>query len=84
VANGTVTHNGDRVLAEHVTNARRRVHPHLRDERGLPMWTITKDRPMSPRKIDAAMAVTLAAEARRDAIAAGVLNRRTKRQAVFL
>jgi hypothetical protein len=84
VATGTVTHNGDRVLAEHVTNARRRVHPHLRDERGLPMWTITKDRPMSPRKIDAAMAVTLAAEARRDAIAAGVLNRRTKRQAVFL
>jgi len=40
------------------------------------MWTIQKDRPHSPNKIDAAMAAVISSEARRDAIAAGVLNRR--------
>jgi hypothetical protein len=35
------------------------------------MWTIGKDRPDSPRKIDAAMAAVLAWQARTDSLAAG-------------
>jgi phage terminase large subunit-like protein len=60
------THAGDPQLTRHVLNARRR-----------PVragHVITKDRHNSPRKIDAAVAATLAYEARADAIAAGELR----------
>ncbi len=69
---GELSHDGNRQLAGHVGNACRRVVP-VKDEKGEPQWTIYKERPDSPHKIDAAMASILAWEARRDAIAAGVI-----------
>jgi len=44
-----------------------------RDDDGRPLWTLAKSAP--GRKIDAAMALVLAWEARRDAVAAGVKSR---------
>jgi hypothetical protein len=41
------------------------------DEDERPLWILRKERPDSPKKIDAAMAAVLAWEARNDAIAAG-------------
>jgi hypothetical protein len=58
-----VTHDGDSTLANHVGNAR--IH---RKAAGI---LVRKDRRGSPRKIDAAVAATLAYEARADCIAAG-------------
>ena len=46
----------------------------FRDERGDYMWIITKERPVSPKNIDIAMAGCLSWEARNDAIAAGALT----------
>lgn len=76
VLSGQVTHDGDRRLAQHVANA------HRRESRAGTL--ITKDRPGSPRKIDAAIAATLAFEARADAVAAGALKPRNRRRAVFI
>ena len=69
---GEISHDGNRQLAAHVGNACRRIVP-VKDEKGEKLWTIYKERPDSPHKIDGAMASILAWEARRDAIAAGVL-----------
>jgi len=75
VAGGDVTHDGDSVFARHIGNARRKVLPALDDD-GRNLFTLTKDRPHSPNKIDAAMAGVISAEARRDCIAKGMLNTR--------
>jgi hypothetical protein len=72
VVNGLVTHDGSTVLRQHVLNARRR----LTGKIGV---VIGKEHPKSPRKIDAAMAATLAYECRGDAVAMG-LNRRTRKR----
>lgn len=64
VANGDLTHAGSFRLSEHVLNARRS----LAHGSGL---QIAKDFPDSPRKIDAAVAATLAWQARLDAVAKG-------------
>jgi hypothetical protein len=66
---------GDDVLLRHVRNAVRRA-VNARDEDGKQLWSITK--PAPGRKIDAAMALVLAWEARTDAIAAGVRLRRAR------
>ena len=71
IADGTLTHDGSAGLTRHVGNAVRKVLT-LRDETGVPLWTIYKERPDSPHKIDAAMAAVLSWEARNDALAAGV------------
>jgi hypothetical protein len=63
VTSGALSHEGDSLLTEHVLNARTRI-----SRAGT---TIGKDSPKSPRKIDAAMAATLAYECRSDAVAAG-------------
>lgn len=63
IATGECSHSGDATLTRHVLNARKRS---VRSGD-----VITKDRPNSPRKIDAAVAAVLAYEARADAIAAG-------------
>ncbi|NUM46006.1 MAG: terminase [Anaerolineales bacterium] len=68
-------HSGDPDYARHVGNAVRK-ELRLRDEDGQPLWTIYKERPDSPFKIDAAMAGILSWEARNDAITAGVGQRR--------
>ncbi|MBT0771822.1 hypothetical protein KIH74_22970 [Kineosporia sp. J2-2] len=60
----SLSHDGNGILASHVLNARRRP-----SRAGI---TISKEHPKSQRKIDAAMAATLAYECRSDAIAAGV------------
>lgn len=75
---GDLTHDGDEHFARHVANARRRKVP-VYDEDHRQMWTITKDRPGSPRKIDASMAGCLSWEARSDAIAAGATRPRRRR-----
>jgi hypothetical protein len=82
IAAGDLTHDGDSVLSEHVANARRRKET-VRDSEGRPMWTIQKDRPGSPAKIDAAMAALLAWEARSDAIASGATKPKRRRVASF-
>lgn len=66
-----VQHEGSPHLTRHIGNAVRR-YLKLRDENGLPLWTIYKERPDSPHKIDAAMAAILSWEARGDALTAGV------------
>lgn len=71
VAAGDMTHDGDSIFARHIANARRKVLPALDDD-GRNLFTLTKDRPHSPNKIDAAMAGMISAEARRDAIAKGL------------
>lgn len=74
-----VTHDGDAILERHIGNARKRVRPQIKDEKGKPMWDIAKDRPGSRNKIDAAMAAVLSWEARGDALAAGVLEKKGRR-----
>lgn len=74
MSTGDLTHNGDPLFARHIANARR-MPLNVRDEDGRQMFSLQKDRPHSPNKIDAAMAAILSAEARGDAVAAGVLNR---------
>jgi phage terminase large subunit-like protein len=71
IVDGDVTHADDAQLERHLGNAHRRVVA-VRDEKGEQLWTIYKDRPDSPRKIDAAMAAILSWEARRDAVTLGV------------
>lgn len=67
------SHSGDEQFVRHLTNARRqKVNAH--DDESRQLWTLSKDRPDSPRKIDAAMAAILSWEARGDAIAAGALK----------
>ena len=72
--------DGDDVLTRHMKNAVKRTVA-SRDDKGIPLWTISK--PAESRKIDAAMALVLAWEARTDAITAGVKPRK-KAHSVFL
>lgn len=67
---GELSHDGDVAFARHIGNACRRVVT-VRDEKGEPLWTIYKERPDSPHKIDAAMAGCLSWQARVDALATG-------------
>jgi phage terminase large subunit-like protein len=70
-----LVHDGNPDYARHVGNAVRK-ELRIRDEDGHPLWTIYKERPDSPFKIDGAMAGILSWEARNDAITAGVGQRR--------
>lgn len=67
---GELLHDGNPHLKRHIGNAVRKIL-NMRDEEGHPLWTIYKERPDSPHKIDAAMAAILSWEARSDALAAG-------------
>jgi phage terminase large subunit-like protein len=73
ITSGSISHDGGSILAEHIGNAVRQ-DTNLRAEDGVPIWVISKDRRGSPRKIDAAMAMVLAHQARNDAIAKGGLK----------
>lgn len=70
VSAGDWTHNGDEQFVRHMKNAVRR-KTNVRDEDHREMHVIAKDKPDSPRKIDAAAAAVLSWEARGDAISAG-------------
>jgi len=71
IADGSLSHDGHEGLARHVANAQKRPIG-TKDEKGQPMWTIQKERPDSPKKIDAAMAAILSWQARQDARALGI------------
>lgn len=68
---------GETDLTRHMGNAVRRF-VNSRDEQGRQLWTLAKPKPAL--KIDAAMALVLAAEARRDALTAGIRTQRAKRK----
>lgn len=70
ISSGEVTHSGDELFAKHMRQARRQ-KLNIFDDQHRQMFTMSKDRPDSPRKMDAAMAGCLSWEARGDAIAAG-------------
>lgn len=70
IASGDLSHGGDKRLRQHLGNAVKRMLLQ-RDDEDKPLWNIYKERPDSPHKIDAAMALMLAWEARNDAVAAG-------------
>jgi len=70
IETGALTHDGDPRFTAAIHNS----HKHMRqftDDQGERMWTIQKERPDSPLKIDAAMAGCLSWEAYAAAIAAG-------------
>lgn len=69
IATGSLSHNGDPHLTSHVKNAVRKKLS-AKDDEGRELHSIQKDRPESPRKIDAAAAAVLAWECRGDAIEA--------------
>lgn len=71
---GELSHTGDDDLTRHIGNAVRR-ETNIRDDEDRPLWSICKERPDSPKKMDAGMAAVLAFEARGDAVAAGVRRR---------
>lgn len=73
MASGELSHDGNPHFARHIGNAVRRMVS-VKDENGEPLWTIYKERPDSPHKIDAAVSGAISWEARNDAIAAGVLE----------
>ncbi len=65
-----LTHDDNEDLTRHVGNAHKQLLRSLDSDR-KPQWVITKERKDSPKKIDGAMAATLANEARRDALTEG-------------
>lgn len=78
MASGELTHDGSVGLTRHVGNACRR-NLLIRDDEGVPLWVMQKERSDSPFKIDAAMAGCLSWEARCDALATGIAtNSRSK------
>lgn len=73
IASGEITHDGDETFAEHIGNAvKRRLN--AKDDDGNHLHTLSKPKDKR-RKIDAAMAGVISDEARRDAIADGVLDK---------
>lgn len=73
LAAGEICHNGDERLRRHLGNAYKH-EINIRDDQGQKLWVIYKERADSVHKIDAAMALILAWEARNDAIAAGAVS----------
>lgn len=80
---GDLSHDGDGVFARHVKNARKQ-KVNVYDEHHRQMHTVAKDRPDSPRKMDAAAAAVISWEARGDAIAAGAEGGEPSREAIFI
>lgn len=64
------TQDGNTQLDDHINNSRRQ-ETNLVDEDGKRLWILRKERPDSPKKIDAAVASVIVWEARNDSIAAG-------------
>ncbi len=72
------THDGDELLRAHILNSYRKDLT-IRDDDDKPLWTIRKERPNSPLKIDGSMAAILAWEANGDCVAAGIPRTRRDR-----
>jgi len=79
IESGEILHDGNPHYRRHLANAVKKVLA-MRDETGQPLFTIYKERPDSPFKIDLAMCGILAWEARNDALAAGV---RVKKRSAY-
>ena len=79
---GDLSHDGDIDFRRHMRNAVR-MKLNVYDDEHRPMFSLQKDRPNSPRKMDAAMAAVLSWEARSDAIAAGATKAPRYRTAGF-
>jgi hypothetical protein len=73
---------GTDAFIRHLKNARRQ-KVNVYDDQHRQMHTIAKDRPDSPRKMDAAMAAVLSWEARGDCIAAGETAKKAFRHGGF-
>lgn len=77
-----ISHPDDPVLTDHILNARiYRKHARSLEDEERERVLIRKEHPKSKRKIDAAVAATLAFEARADTIAAGERPRGRRRAA---
>lgn len=74
INSGEILNDGDPDYKRHLGNAVRKIL-RIRDENGVPLWTIYKERPDSPHKIDLAMAGILSWEARSDALATGAAQK---------
>src|SRR6185312_15929220 len=74
------SYDGHPVFKNHLANARKK-YINILDEDEQNLFVISKERPDSPLKIDAAMAGCLSWEAYRDALAAGIQasSRRSRR-----
>lgn len=70
IRGGDVTHDGSPTFSRHIGNSHK-FTINAKDDDGLPLWIIQKDRLMSPHKIDAAWAAAASWQARLDAVAAG-------------
>lgn len=79
---GEMSHDGDSLFATHIANARKR-ETHMLDEEGRRLFTIQKEHPSSPNKIDLAMAGCLSWEARSDCIASGTDKNQSKTLVMF-
>jgi hypothetical protein len=82
ISAGDLTHDGDEHMTRHIGNARR-MQTNVKDDDGRPLFSIQKDRPGSPNKIDGAAAGVISWEARGDAIAIGA-KKRNRGSAVFV
>lgn len=72
---GDMTHNGDPLFTKHIRQAKKQ-KVNVFDDKRRQLYVLAKDRPDSPRKMDAAAAATISWEARGDCIAAGSPRRR--------
>lgn len=82
IAGSELSHDGNEAFSRHIANSCRQPLG-FKDEDGKPMWVITKERPMSPLKIDLAIAGCLSWEARNDAIKSGALLPEPKLEVFF-
>lgn len=67
IRDGSYLFDGDDLFVAHVGNCRRLEHNEM-DDGGKPIWTVQKETPYSPHKIDIAVSAILSREARNDAL----------------
>lgn len=85
IGDGALSHDGHDDFAAHIGNCYRHNELFLDEETKEPLWTVRKERPDSPNKIDIAVTAILSWEARGDAIATGARPKRKKTgRAVFV
>lgn len=77
ISTGQLKHSGDATFSLHIGNAHRK-ELNERDDKGVRLWTLQKERDGAPDKIDAAVAAVLSWEARTVVIAEGALNQKAR------
>lgn len=71
ILSGELLHDGGQDLRRHIGNASKK-DLKITDDKGQPLWTVYKQTPKSPNKIDAVLASVLSWEARKDAVTLGI------------